>query len=368
LETSDSGVPSVTDLGYYYSDWIWGERSINFMKSMLLFFDGLALALPSHLAAEVIDRDPVLAAPLAEKELLVNFDPVSTLDANAAERLATTLTEVVERFPMHLLTPGAFILTDTHWGQGSAQRGVVEAFERALAERGLISPKGSDGLYTIQSDMRFLILTMFAQSLRVQLGDRGIVLHPATDSAADAERIDWILYHYLRALPNDERHELALNAAGFGRLLPYVDRMNPLHLAADLDGVGADLSAVPLDEVLSFRAENGHHYRAYARALREFLASLAQASPAERLRINQEREAEIQDEVMALRRISRTAFGTRMATLFLSLAGAAWTLHTGDPIGAMIAGSAAGLQAAPTPGQTVTAYSYLLRARDLGSR
>jgi hypothetical protein len=38
-------------------------------------------------------------------------------------------------------------------------------------------------------------------------------------------------------------------------------------LAHDLADVGADLSAVPLDEVLpDFRKENGQHYRAYVSA------------------------------------------------------------------------------------------------------
>lgn len=144
--------------------------------------------------------------------------------------------------------------------------------------------------------------------------------------------------------------------------------MNPLQLADDLRDAGADLSAVPLDEVLDFRAENGQHYRAYARALREFLAFQVHADPVEQQRMHQERQAEIRDQVADLRRTSRKAFGARAATLIVSLVGAGWTLHTGDPIGAMLAGGAAGLQALPPPEQTVTAYSYLLSVKDLTSR
>jgi hypothetical protein len=61
------------------------------MKSMLLFLDGLALALPPDLAELMIDRDPILATPLAERGLLTNFVPAATLDAESAERLALTL-------------------------------------------------------------------------------------------------------------------------------------------------------------------------------------------------------------------------------------------------------------------------------------
>lgn len=43
-------------------------------------------------------------------------------------------------------------------------------------------------------------------------------------------------------------------------------------------------------------------------------------------------------------------------------------MHTGNPIGAVLAGAAAGLQAVTMEGQTVTAYSYLIKSRDLGNR
>src|SRR5262249_18034140 len=120
--------------------------------------------------------------------------------------------------------------------------------------------------------------------------------------------------------------------------------LSPLQLTEDLRNVGADLSAVPLDEVLNFREENGQHYRAYARGLRELLTTLAQAGPAERQRILQERTSDINDQASDLRRMSRAAFGTRTATLLVSLAGAAWTLLTGDPVGAILAGASAGFQ------------------------
>jgi hypothetical protein len=99
MDAPPTEVTPVTDLGYYYSDWIWRPQSTDLMKSMLLFFDGLTLALPSDLAAEMIDFDPILATPLAERGLLLNFDPVSTLDTDSAERLARALTEFVTGYP-----------------------------------------------------------------------------------------------------------------------------------------------------------------------------------------------------------------------------------------------------------------------------
>jgi hypothetical protein len=59
-----------SEFAYYYTDWIWPRGSTDFIKSMLLFFDGMALSLSSDRAEQAIGQDPVLAIPLAEQGLL----------------------------------------------------------------------------------------------------------------------------------------------------------------------------------------------------------------------------------------------------------------------------------------------------------
>jgi hypothetical protein len=353
----------VTDLGYYFTDWIWESNSTDFMKSMLLFFDGLTLALPADLAAEVVDRDPVLATPLVERGLLVNFDPVATLGADLAEQLAAVLTECVVHLPYKIRWGLHAELGSFHWG-GSTNAAV--GLERALAQRGLISPAARHGLYNMAPDARLLILVLFAQALRFQLETQGIALHLATD---DSEAVDDLtaglrLYFSTDALITDR--STAGNYYAQFKSLP--DVISPYQLNSDLQDVGVDLSAVPLDEVLAFRSENYQHYRAYIKGLRELLTVQTHVDRTERQRLLHERSIEIQDQAAELRRLSRKAFGARMATLLVSISGSAWTLRTGDPIGAMLAGAAAGLQAVPVEGETVTAYSYLIKARDLGDR
>lgn len=241
-------------------------------------------------------------------------------------------------------------------GYGVAYPDTVGALERALTERGLTIPRAKSGLYDMDRGVRILVLTLFAQTLRGQLGPQGINLHLATGLDSMVADMTTELNRYVNRISHSER---------FPSEYP-VDALNPLQLTNDLHDVGADLSAVPLDEVLCFREENGQYYRAYAKGLRELLATLAQAGPSERQRIIQERTSDIQDRAANLRRVSQAAFGTQAATLLVSLAGAAWTLHTGDPIGAILAGASAGLQAVPIKDQGITAYSYLLRALDLG--
>jgi hypothetical protein len=321
---------SATDLGYYFSDWIWDRESSDFMKSMLLFFDGLTLSLPS------------------ERGLLVNFAPADVLDEDSAEQLALALNEIIKQIPFAMKGRRQGLVS-YHWGAGVAAIETIRAFEKTLEDRGLASPGTEFGMYDIDGPARTLILLLFAHTLQNMLRERGLALHLATNS----EWLSFEIEGWLSRYPGHTRH---------------ADPMNPFLLRRDLIDVGADLSAVPLDEVLDFREENGQHYRAYARGLRELLALGVQTNPAEQRRLLEERSLEIREQAAALRRVSRNAFGTRAAALLVSLAGAAWTLHTGDSIGAILAGSAAGIQALPVEGQPVTAYSYLMRARELGNR
>ena len=46
------------DLAYYYADWIWPPASSDWMKSLLLFFDGLALALSPDLLTKLSTKIP----------------------------------------------------------------------------------------------------------------------------------------------------------------------------------------------------------------------------------------------------------------------------------------------------------------------
>ena len=67
--------PRVPEFAHYYGDFIWDEELTGWIKSLLLFFDGIALALPPATADRLIEANPVLAQPLAEFGLLRNYDP-----------------------------------------------------------------------------------------------------------------------------------------------------------------------------------------------------------------------------------------------------------------------------------------------------
>jgi len=67
--------PRVPEFAHYYGDWIWDVELTGWIKSLLLFFDGIALALDPEAADRLIESDRVLAQPLVELDLLRNYGP-----------------------------------------------------------------------------------------------------------------------------------------------------------------------------------------------------------------------------------------------------------------------------------------------------
>jgi hypothetical protein len=351
-----SEVAPTKDYAYYASGWIWPRRQNDLVKSMLLFFDGIALALPEDLATETIASDPLLAIPLVERGLLVNFDPANVLDTRTANTLARGLTDLVKRGRWFWMRGNLPTLTPFHYGEPAAPK-AARVFEAELFKQGLIERTQDRLVVRLNSDIRLLVLTLFAQALRASLANNGVLVHPITDSSADAI----IMRLILRTEGSPEKVFMDdLYRPG----MRGSDVMDPRQLEADLINVGADLSSVPLDEVLDFRRQNGAHYRAYAAELRQFLASQSQSDIAERNRARDDRRLQIRDQAAELRHLSRAAFGVRSSVLLLSLIGASWTATHGDLLGALLAALTASTQAIPIPERNVTAYSYLLRIRE----
>src|SRR5207249_239385 len=73
------------EFAHYYGDWFWPEERTGWVKSLLLFFDGIALAMPHAETARWIESDPVLAQPLTELGLLRNYPPQLWLNSQFEE-------------------------------------------------------------------------------------------------------------------------------------------------------------------------------------------------------------------------------------------------------------------------------------------
>jgi hypothetical protein len=342
------------DFIYYYADWIWPSKASDWMKTLLLFFDGVALALPSDIATRVVEEDPVLAQPLMDRGLLINLAPESYLDQPSAELLVHTLLELLDYGDFDYARDFER-LTAFHWG-GAVAPQAADAFTAELLRRGLIEVSTATHLVSIHSGVKLLVLTVFAKALEasIQKSTR-ITLQPVTDDPLYAVALLSALSRYP---PGQDRRKYHVG----GTVWWPTNRYRSTVVDLDLRTVGVDLSLVPLDDVLAFREEHGQDYRAYARSLRQFLLDLLDMSPSDYQTALREREEQIADEAADLDRRSRQAFGRKATATVLSLAGAAWTAIHGDPIGALLAAAtaAAGLHGNEP---AVTAYSYLFRIR-----
>ncbi len=347
------------DLAYYYADWIWPTASSDQMKSMLLFFDGIALALPSSLADRVVERDPVLAQPLMDRGLLTNFEPEARLDRESANLLAGTLTELLSDNRFNEWINGEKrLITGAHWASALAPEAAA-TFTQELERRGLIAG-GMDENELVYMDQpaRLLVLTVFVKVLEACVRrSTNVRLQPVTEDD-DLARQYWHTSDlYLQSISGDDR---GWNSGLADENYPAVGGTARV-VARDLEAVGVDLSSAPLDEVLDFRRQQGQHYRAYARSLRQFLTDSQSLTGREHKAALILREQEIADMAADLRRQGRQAFGRSSVIMALSLAGAAWTAALGDPIGAVLATATAfaGIKPQATP---VTSYSYLFAA------
>ena len=91
------------------------------------------------------------------------------------------------------------------------------------------------------------------------------------------------------------------------------------------------------------------------------MRELSQLPTRERAGALNDRQEQIRDLAADLKQRSRKAW-KKPASFALSIAGAAWTVRTGDPIGALLAVGAAAFGALADDKPEVTAYSYLFAA------
>lgn len=218
-----------------------------------------------------------------------------------------------------------------------ADAGLAEMIYKELKKRGLAKPSEDGVSIPMHPMVRSLILVLLAQILRPTGKQHGLDLQPATDMPEVHTA-----FRELLGLP-------AMPSAG--------------HVVSfDLQTVGIDLGPVPLNEVLSFRAEHSEEYKEYAYDLRRFVREVGNLPHEDQQAALRDRQAQIKDRAAQLRKMARSAW-KRPASFSLGLAGAVWTLVTGDVVGGLLALGAGLAGATDVASPLVTgAYSYLFDA------
>ena len=330
-------VKVLRDTAYYYPAPFWRASEGEGIKSLLLFFDEVAILLPDYMYGRHRTADPSLAAPLEERGLLRILEPKEWIDSHLAEQLAEIIFNLLVEGVFDELPEADYFaeLSQSRIGYG-ADIDLAEFLVEELQRKGLAKPSEDGVSIPLHPAVRTTFLVVLGQLARSAGERRGMVLHPATN--------------YRPAVTDIVE---ALSRPG----MPSCDSVIKL----DLEPVSLDLSSVPLEDVLQLREEHGKAHREYMRNLRGFVVELSQIEdPKQRESAVLQRQQDIADMAHDTRRLTRKSVDKNLASWSLGITGAAWSIGTGDPLGAAV--GAAGLLTSLVPvstGSVVGAYSYL---------
>ncbi len=85
----------LSELAYYYPEPYWLAEESSWVKSLLLFFDGVAILLPDYMDGRELVADPTLAEPLADQGLLKVLHPEWFVDQQLSDRLGEGMVELI---------------------------------------------------------------------------------------------------------------------------------------------------------------------------------------------------------------------------------------------------------------------------------
>ena len=324
------------DTAYYYPAPYWLAEEGDWIKSLLLFFDEVAILLPDYMRGRHRDADPSLAGPLEEQGLLRILEPNEWIDAEVAEKLAEIVVDLLAEGVFDRLPEARYFaeLSQSRMGY-SADVELAEFLVDELQQRGLARSSEDGVSIPLHPVVRTTILVILGQLARGAGHRRGMAVHPATNWAEAATDL-------LDALSRES--------------MPSCEGVVKL----DLEPVTLDLSTVPLEEVLQLREDHRDAHKAYMRSLRGFLVELGRISdPAEREAALLERSQEIADLAHDNRRSVGRSVGKSLASWSMGIAGGVWSAAAGDVLGAAVGALGLGTGLVPGSAGTVGAYSYL---------
>ena len=322
----------------------WALEDSGWIKSLLLFFDNVAILLPSYMYGRHLDADRTLAEPLEDRGFLQVLEPNDWIDGEVAERLANVVTGLLRGGAFDDLPEATYFheLSQSRIGYGADMK-LASSLVEELKSRGLARPSENGVTIPLHPAVRTTILVILGQLARVAGAKRGIAIHPVT-SMGDA------IEDLMATLSRES--------------MPSRDKL----VRFDLEPVTFDLTSIPLDDVLQFRAEHKDEYQAYMRDLRGFMAELSEIESAdERETKLLQRRQEIADAAHEIQRTTRRELRKNLRSWSLGIAGGVWSLATGDPVGAALTAAGAILGRSRKGPGTVGAYSYLFSAgREFG--
>ena len=325
------------EIAFYYPNPIWHNG--DWVKNLILFFDGIGLLVPDYMKDRIESFDPAIVNGLKEHDLLHIIEPEKAVDSSSTEKLASILTDIITSGALDILAKDSIDfqhLSRSRLGY-YGDEGLAKMIFEELKRRGLAQNSEDNKTVRLHPLVRSLVLTLLSQLTRPYGEQIKLDLNPVTDR----HRLIGSLKEML-SIPN---------SPSSGNVISF-----------DLNVVSVDVSSIPIKEVLEFRAENYDAFKDYQRECKLFAFELSRMSEEERNLNFDLRQEKLNDLASSLRKTSRKAW-KKPASFALTIAGAAWTLTTGDIIGGAIATSG-GLLGLDKSEKNVGAYSYLFKANE----
>jgi len=325
----------VKELAFYYPNPMWTRG--DWIKNLILFFDGVALLVPGYMRRRPEEIDPAIVAGLKQHNLLQIIKPEKAVDKFATEKLASALTDIIssgvldglakEETAFHELSMSRL----GYYGDNELARMIFDE----LKKRGLAKDSEDNVSIPMHPKVRSLVLVLLSQILRPYGNVINAKLSPATDMPKMVRALSELM-----VLPSD---------ISSGHVIEF-----------DLNTVGVDLAPFPIDEVLDYRAQNLAAHRRYMLSVRKFAIELSRMSPAEQKVTFELRQAELSDLASDLRKRSRKAWN-KPASFALTLVGAAISAAS-SPVASALRAGAAAVGYEKSRRLDAGAYSYLFSA------
>lgn len=329
----------------FYDAPLITPEDVALLKSMLLFFDDVAVfSTPGHRPGPPT-VDPQLCAPLVERGLLQFLDPRTVIAPH---------TEAIVGAALHR----AAMENEADW-LAAAASGDWDLDVPRLKGR-FPSPLaiGTSEPALPRDERRLALFKLLAQD--------GLLF--PDDSAHD----DWFVTPGNASVANSILAQAVRTAGGQGRWFePVATRRDEARVfsailddaienvgasdvvMSDLSPVAIDFCPVGLDDLLDFRSRHRSEFRAYVVALQVLLASAPGSGD------SPDRRAALRDEAHRLLELQRRRWATFGGTVSIGIVGAAWALRSGDLLGTLIGG--AGVHPLPDGRTPVSVYTYVLR-------
>jgi hypothetical protein len=321
-------------------------EDVALVKSMLLFFDDVAVFSTHPHASRPPALGLHLSAPLVERGLLQFVAPRDVTRSHTETVVRTTLHRVamekaenwvaaasagdwdieVPRLQGRFSGPRAL---GTGESFASGDPGSLELF-KLLAQDGLLLPdESTDEDRIVVPGIPSVANSILAQAIRTTAIAQDWLIEPVATRRDEAKVFTAVLEG---AVENVRGADVVMS---------------------DLSAVTVDLSRVGLDDIVDFRARYRNEFRAYVVALQTLVASARTSGGLA------DRRAALAIEAHRLRELQRRRWPKLGAGVSLGIIGAAWTLGSGDLLGALI--GSAGSQLLPVGPTPASAYTYVLR-------